>query len=96
MAHMQQSIYNGSQIFPRVEELDHELDLPPYTHPTVLLDLDYYTAKTYNMMQMVIAVNAVDSERTGLVCITVISSTHPEQPHTYFFCVSRITCLAFQ
>ncbi|KAF8329753.1 P-loop containing nucleoside triphosphate hydrolase protein [Cantharellus anzutake] len=49
----------------RAEDLDHELDLPPYTHSTILLDLDYYAAKTYNMMQTAIAVNAVDSERTG-------------------------------
>ena len=61
------SIYIDLQIFRRAEELDHELDLPPYTHSTVLLDLDYYGAKTYNIMQTAIAVNAVDSERAGPV-----------------------------
>lgn len=44
-----------------------DIELPPCNRETVLLDLDKYAAKTYNIMQTTIAVNAVDSERTGAV-----------------------------
>ncbi len=96
MARMQWSICTDSPSFPRAEELDYELDLPPYTHSTILLDLDYYAAKTYNMMQTAIAVNAVDSERTGPVRITTISPcTSPSNSILTAF-VSRITCLVLR
>jgi len=37
------------------------------THETVLLDLDRLASTTYNIMQTVIAVNAIDSQREGAV-----------------------------
>jgi hypothetical protein len=43
------------------------------THETVLLDLDRLASTTYNIMQTVIAVNAIDSEREGAVSIVVIT-----------------------
>jgi hypothetical protein len=44
-----------------------DVALFPYKHETVLLDLDQFASKTYNVMQTVIAVNAVDSQRVGPV-----------------------------
>ena len=37
------------------------------THETVLLNLDRLASMTYNIMQTVIAVNAIDSQREGAV-----------------------------
>lgn len=50
-----------------------DVALPPMTHETVLLDLDRLSSTTYNIMQTVIAVNAIDSEREGAVSIVAIS-----------------------
>jgi hypothetical protein len=55
--------------FKSVEDLVHDVTLFPYKHETVLLDLDEFAAKTYNAMQTVIAVNAVDTERVGPVSL---------------------------
>ncbi|KAF8321183.1 hypothetical protein DL93DRAFT_2224228 [Clavulina sp. PMI_390] len=49
----------------KAEDRAKDIILPPMTHETVLLELDEYAAITYNVMQTVIAVNAVDSERVG-------------------------------
>lgn len=46
------------------------------THETVLLDLDRLASTTYNIMQTVIAVNAIDSQREGAVS-GVMQSTLP-------------------
>lgn len=51
----------------RAEDRMQDIRLPPLTHETILLDLDQYGAMTYNIMQTVIAVNAIDSEREGQV-----------------------------
>lgn len=45
------------------------------THETVLLDLDRLASTTYNIMQTVIAVNAIDSQREGAVSIVVTIGT---------------------
>lgn len=51
-----------------IEDIEAEITLPPLVQETVLLDLEPTAAKTYNLLQALVAVNAVDSERTGAVC----------------------------
>lgn len=51
----------------RIEDVEKEVSLPPMRQETVLLDLDPYAVMTYNIMQATIVINAVDSERIGLV-----------------------------
>ncbi|PSS35604.1 hypothetical protein PHLCEN_2v1427 [Hermanssonia centrifuga] len=47
----------------RIEDVETDILLPMLTHEMVLLDLDPFAVKTYNIMQATIAMNAVDSER---------------------------------
>ncbi|KAJ3530656.1 hypothetical protein NM688_g7678 [Phlebia brevispora] len=47
----------------RIEDVEKEILLPLMSQETVLLDLDPYALKTYNAMQAMIAINAIDSER---------------------------------
>lgn len=51
----------------RIDDIEDEITLPPLVQETVLLDLEPTAAKTYNLLQALVAVNAVDSERTGAV-----------------------------
>ena len=51
----------------RIEDVEKEVLLPMLTQETVLLDLDPYSLKTYNVMQAGIILNAVDSERVDQV-----------------------------
>ncbi|KAI0784409.1 SNF2 family N-terminal domain-containing protein [Abortiporus biennis] len=50
----------------RIEDVEEDVLLPILMQETVLLDLDVYGVKTYNVMQAVIAINAIDSERTDI------------------------------
>ncbi|KAI0374631.1 hypothetical protein BV20DRAFT_960768 [Pilatotrama ljubarskyi] len=47
----------------RIEDVESEVSLALLNHKTVLLDMDPFAIKTYNLIQATIAVNAVDSER---------------------------------
>ncbi|EIN07069.1 hypothetical protein PUNSTDRAFT_104552 [Punctularia strigosozonata HHB-11173 SS5] len=47
----------------RISDVEHEVTLPPMRKETVLLDLHPLAVKSYNTLQSLIAINAVDSER---------------------------------
>ncbi|KAI8982894.1 P-loop containing nucleoside triphosphate hydrolase protein [Trametes punicea] len=47
----------------RIEDVESEVRLAFLDHKTVMLDMDPLAVKTYNVIQAIIAVNAVDSER---------------------------------
>ncbi len=46
-----------------IEDVEQDVRLPFLEHDTILLDMDSYAVKTYNLIQATIALNAVDSER---------------------------------
>ncbi|CCM03805.1 uncharacterized protein FIBRA_05953 [Fibroporia radiculosa] len=56
-------VMSSVMIRHRIEDLEDEVLLPLLQHDTVLLDLDPFALKSYNIMQAMIVVNAVDSER---------------------------------
>lgn len=61
-------------------ERDEKAILPPLKQETVLLDLDPLAVKSYNAFQVIIAINAVDSERVDQVdpfIFSVDSSAYP-------------------
>ena len=58
-----------SLIEARYEDVEQDMRLPILYNETVLLDMDPYAVKTYNILQAMIAINAIDSERKDLVRI---------------------------
>ena len=51
----------------RIEDVERDVVLPPLKQDIVWLDLDDLSKKSYNAMQAVIAVNAIDSHRVDVV-----------------------------
>ncbi|TFK30303.1 hypothetical protein FA15DRAFT_663708 [Coprinopsis marcescibilis] len=56
-------IMNMVMIRHRVEDVEKDVVLPPLVHESVLLELDPLSVISYNALQAIIAINAVDSER---------------------------------
>ena len=50
-----------------VEDIEKDVVLPPFKHEYILLDMDPYAVKTYNVLLASVVVNAIDSERTDIV-----------------------------
>ena len=48
--------------------MERDVRLPILHNETVLLDMDPYAVKTYNLIQAQIVINAIDSERKDMVC----------------------------
>jgi hypothetical protein len=59
----------------RVQDIEKEIALPCLHKEVVILDMDPFGKKTYNVIQAAIAVNAVDSERTDQVSLRALLST---------------------
>lgn len=51
----------------RIEDIERDVVLPPLKQDTVWLELDDFSRKSYNAMQAVIAVNAIDTQRVDVV-----------------------------
>jgi hypothetical protein len=51
----------------RIEDIERDVVLPPLKQDTVWLDLDEFSRKSYNAMQAVIAINAIDTQRVDVV-----------------------------
>ena len=50
--------------------------LPPLKQDIVWLDLDDFSRKSYNAMQAIIAINAIDSQRVDVVRWPLLSAYH--------------------
>ena len=51
----------------RIEDVERDVVLPPLKQDIAWLDLDDFSRKSYNAMQAIIAINAIDSQRVDVV-----------------------------
>lgn len=68
--------------------MENEVELLPMVQETVLLNLEPFQVRTYNIIQSAIVTNAVDSERADEVRSTFPLVTSGLTKHSS----SRITC----
>jgi hypothetical protein len=54
-------------ILLRIEDVEKDVVLPPLKQDVIWLDLDDFSRKSYNAMQAVIGINAIDSQRVDVV-----------------------------
>ncbi|THH28395.1 hypothetical protein EUX98_g5793 [Antrodiella citrinella] len=59
-------VMNMVMIRHRSDDVEADILLPVMKHETVLLDLEEYGVRSYNMLQAAITINAVDSERKDI------------------------------
>ena len=58
----------------RIEDVERDVMLPPLKQDIVWLDLDDFSRKSYNAMQAVIAINAIDTQRVDGVSRLILSA----------------------
>ena len=75
-----------SRLLLRIEDVERDVVLPPLKQEIVWLDLDDFSRKSYNAMQAVIAINAIDTQRVDVVCLS-IATAQPE----HVLMIPRIT-----
>jgi hypothetical protein len=51
----------------RIEDVESDVVLPPLKQDIIWLDLDDFSRMSYNAMQAIIAINAIDSQRVDVV-----------------------------
>ena len=54
-------------LLSRIEDIERDVVLPPLKQDIVWLDLDDFSRKSYNAMQAIIAINAIDTQRVDVV-----------------------------
>lgn len=62
-------------LLSRIEDIEKDVILPPLKQEIVWLDLDGFSRKSYNAMQAVIAINAIDTQRVDVVCQLLLSAS---------------------
>ena len=51
----------------RIEDVERDVVLPPLKQDIIWLDLGDFSRKSYNAMQAIVAVNAIDTQRVDVV-----------------------------
>ena len=70
----------------RIEDVERDVMLPPLKQDIVWLDLDDFSRKSYNAMQAIIAINAIDTQRVDVVSWPILFTNFE-----YVLTVHRIT-----
>ena len=58
----------------RIEDVERDVVLPPLKQDIAWLDLDDFSRKSYNAMQAIIAINAIDTQRVDVVSRSILSA----------------------
>lgn len=74
----------------RIEDVEKDVRLPPLTHTTVYLDLEPASMRSYNVMQAMLVLNAVDSQRVDQARLLPTSTGAVSSTNIALVC--RTTC----